>query len=50
MTEMISRWIKETKAEIEKARSNKNDYKLYEMNRLLKDLRKMRDDLLISMI
>ena len=48
MDEMIMRWIKETLREYERAKDNQNLFRLHEMNRLLKELRTMRDRLINS--
>lgn len=48
MEEMISKWIRETRMEFEKAKLNQNFFKMREMDRLERALRNMRDKLLIS--
>lgn len=45
---MISKWIRETRAEYEAAKLNQNFFKMKEMDRLERALRNMRDKLLIS--
>lgn len=48
MEELISKWIKETLLEHEKAKKNQNLYKMNEMQRLESGLRALRDKLLKS--
>lgn len=45
MEEMIARWVRETKTELEKAKENQNLFRINEMRRLQKALIKMRDEL-----
>jgi hypothetical protein len=48
MEEMIARWIRETISEIERAKKNQNLFKMKQMEMLLKGLRRLRDELEIS--
>lgn len=48
MEEMISRWIRETVQELETAKKNQNLFKMNEMFRLSKALKKMRDELFLQ--
>jgi len=46
MEEMISRWIRETKFEYEKAKLNKNIFKMIQMTKLIDSLKDLRDKLI----
>jgi hypothetical protein len=48
MEEMISRWIRETLTEHERAKSNQNFYRMKEMKYLVEALRRLREDLIKS--
>lgn len=48
MEEMISRWIRETVHEREKAKNDQNLFKMTEMKRLITALQMMRDRLVKS--
>lgn len=48
MEELISKWIRETISEFEKAKSNQNYYKMKELRRLYHALLVLKDNLLNS--
>lgn len=46
MEVMIAKWINETRNEYEHAKRNRNLFKMNQMDRLVRALRQMRDNLL----